>query len=555
MTVSPSARDSTPVRPRWCDEYDPGVADSLVTGGQTGLTLFDASRALHPETPAIHFWDTTISWADVDRASRGFAAWLVGQGAGSGDRVGIWLQNVPEFIVAMIGTWRAGCVVVPLNPMLRQKEIFHQLTDSGTSVLVAEASLIADVGITALREQTAVHAVVTVDSSHLSSGDSTAAALGTAWATAAGTGTARLDLDPLAPGPDDPAFLVYTSGTTGVPKAAVNTHANVAYNAHVFRSWMHLGPGDVILGGAPLFHVTGLIGGICASHAAGVPLVLFYRFRPEPCLSMIERWRTTFTVLPSTAIRALLDSPELATCDISSLTKLYSGGAPIPTSLAVEWQAVTGLPLHSIYGLTETTSPTHAAPLGRAVPIDEESGLLSVGLPVPGVDVRVVDPDGNEVRQGELGEIWMKGPMVVPGYWHKPDETAAAFVDGYLRSGDVGTRDAAGWFYVVDRIKDMINASGFKVWPREVEEMLLSHPAIAEAAVVGVPDAYRGETVKAFVRLRAGEHTTPDEIIAWARIRMAAYKYPRIVEVVTALPKTSTGKVLRRELRTPSWHP
>jgi len=537
------------VVPTWFDQYDPGVAETLSISGQTGLTLFDDSRSRCRQAPAIHFRDATTSWDEVDEAGRRFAGWLGRQGVGGGDRVGIWLQNVPEFIVAMVGIWRAGCVVVPLNPMLRPKEIHHQLVDSGVRVLVAETPLVADVGSAAIQQQTAVQRIVTVDSDPAAPGRPPEGS--TPWVAIVESGDSPAGIEALAPGPDDPAFLVYTSGTTGVPKAAINTHANVAYNAQVFRAWMHLGPGDVVLGGAPLFHVTGLIGGICAAHAAGVPLVLFYRFRPETCLSQIERWRATFTVLPSTAIRALLDCPALATTDIACLTKLYSGGAPIPTKLAAEWRTVTGLRLHSIYGLTETTSPSHAAPLGRAVPVDEESGLLSAGVPVPGVDARVVGPDGVDVPDGELGEIWMKGPMVVPGYWHKPDDTAVTFVDGYLKSGDVGKRDALGWFYVVDRIKDMINASGFKVWPREVEETLLGHPAIAEAAVVGVPDSYRGETVKAFVCLRAGAHTTPEEIVVWARDHMAAYKYPRMVEVVTELPKTASGKVLRRELRTP----
>jgi long-chain acyl-CoA synthetase len=264
---------------------------------------------------------------------------------------------------------------------------------------------------------------------------------------------------------------------------------------------------------------------------------------------MIERWRCTFTVLPATAIRALLDYPNLSRDAVATLTKLYSGGAPIPMTLADEWRTATGQPLYSIYGLTETTSPTHAAPLGQPVRTDPASGLLSVGVTVPGAEARVAGPDGEEVSEGELGEIWLKGPMVVPGYWQRPEATAEAFVDGYLRSGDVGLRDANGWFYVVDRIKDMINASGYKVWPREVEETLLGHPAIAEAAVVGVPDPYRGETVKAFVRLRAGASATPEDIGAWARDHMAAYKYPRQVEIVAELPKTASGKVLRRTLR------
>lgn len=553
----------------------------------TGLSLFDEACAGDPEAPAIHYGTRTRRWADVDEASGKFAGWLVRQGVQPGDRVALWLQNVPEFVEALVGAWRAGAIVVPCNPMLRRKEIVHQLVDSGARVLVAEPGLLPELPAEAV-EPAGLEWIVTVaveepetftDVAPGATGGfggpgSTGSVEGTgamaaraadsvSGAAAAGRAQHGLTVASFAdvlvgnptlppvipPGPDDPAYLVYTSGTTGSPKAAVNTHGNVAHNAEVYRTWMALGPGDVVLGGAPLFHVTGLLAGIAASHAAAVPLVLFYRFRAEACLAMIERWRATFTVIPSTAIRALLDSPDIVTRDISTLTKLYSGGAPIPAPLAAEWQATTGTMLHSIYGLTETTSPTHAAPLGERVRADEASGLLSVGIPVPGAESRVVDEEGHDVADGEHGELWVRGPMVVPRYWERPDATATAFVDGFLRTGDVGWRDRAGYYYVVDRIKDMINASGFKVWPREVEDTLLGHPAVAEAAVVGVPDPYRGETVKAFVRLRDGHRATPDDIIAWAREHIAAYKYPRQVDVVGELPKTASGKVLRRVLR------
>lgn len=530
----------------WVDRYDPDLEIPPVATASTGLDLFEASCRRAPDGPAIHYIGSTATWTEIDRSARRFAGWLVDRGLGRGDRVAIWLQNVPEFVIALVGTWRAGCVVVPLNPMLRRNEVSHQLADSGARVLVGEAALVEGVTPAALREGSAVEAIVTVGEGSPAgdSGDVT-------------FDTARSDhddptFDARRPAPGDIAFLVYTSGTTGRPKGAMNTHANVAHNAEVFRAWMHLGPGDVILGGAPLFHITGLMAGIVASHASGCPLVLFYRFGAATCLELIERWKATFTVLPSTAVRALLDSPDLESRDISTLTKFYSGGAPIPITLAREWQAATGHRLYSIYGLTETTSPSHAAPLGQPVRVDEGSGMLAVGVPVPGVDSKVVDEAGDELPAGTLGEIWTKGPMVVPGYWNRPDATEASIVGGYLRTGDVGQRDEQGWFYVVDRIKDMINASGFKVWPREVEDALLAHPAIAEAAVVGVPDSYRGETVKAFVRLRAGHEATAEQIISWARAEMAAYKYPRLVEIVGELPKTASGKVLRRALRTGS---
>lgn len=513
---------------------------------ETALSQFDLTAGRQPHHPAIHYFDRTYDWSEVDRDSQAFGSWLVRSGVKRGDRVAVWLQNVPELVVALVGTWRAGATVVPLNPMLREKEILYQLSDSEARAVVAETGLIDSVGLDVLEGCPSLSAVLTVAGLDSPSGS---APPGTVPFEQALAEPIADRLGERSPRPHDSAYLVYTSGTTGQPKAAMNSHANVAFNAHVYRTWMGLGHSDVILGGAPLFHITGLLAGVSASHVSGCPLVLFYRFQVDRCLEMIEKWRATFTVIPSTAIRALLDSPALASTDVSSMTKLYSGGAPIPARLAEEWEGVTGHRVYSIYGLTETTSPSHAAPIGQPVRIDEETGMLSVGVPVHGVHCKVVDESGDEAEAGALGEIWIKGPMVVPGYWNNPDATSAAITDGYLHTGDVGKRDGDGWFYVVDRIKDMINASGFKVWPREIEDLLLSHPAVAEAAVVGVPDPYRGETVKAFVRLRAGQEASEEDIMKWSRDHMAAYKYPRAVEIVEELPKTASGKVLRRALR------
>jgi len=330
----------------------------------------------------------------------------------------------------------------------------------------------------------------------------------------------------------------------------MNSHGNVAFSAEVFRTWMNLGHSDVVLGGAPLFHITGLVAGVAASHAAGCPLVLFHRFEAGACLAAIERHRATFTVMAITAFLAMLDHPEAGNRDLASLTKVFSGGAPVAPATVERWERLTGAYIHSIYGLTETTSPSHSIPLGGRAPVDPQFGTLAVGVPVPNTDCKVVDPEtGKQVPIGQEGEILIAGPQVVRGYWNQPEAGETAFIDGYLRTGDVGKMDEHGYFHVVDRIKDMINASGYKVWPREVEDFLYQHPAVREAAVVGVADAYRGESVKAFVSLRPGQTATPAEIIEFCRERMAAYKYPREVVVLDDLPKTASGKFLRRELR------
>jgi long-chain acyl-CoA synthetase len=354
---------------------------------------------------------------------------------------------------------------------------------------------------------------------------------------------------PVAPRPDDVAVLTYTSGTTGPPKGAMNTHTNVAFNARTYRDWMRIGPDDVILGVAPLFHVTGLVAHVALSLLTGAPLVLTHRFEPSVVLDAVREHRCTFTIGSITVFIALMNAPAFDRAALASLRTIYSGGAPIPPSTVQAFQEATGHYIHNIYGLTETTSPSHAVPLGVEAPVDEASGALAVGVPVYDTVVRIVDDDGCDLPVGEVGEIVISGPQVVPGYWNKPEETAAALPGGALHTGDVGRRDADGWFYVVDRKKDQINAAGYKVWPREVEDVLYEHPAVREAAVVGAPDPYRGETVVAFVSLRPGCAVDADELVAFCRTRMAAYKYPRRIEIVDELPKTPSGKILRRALR------
>jgi long-chain acyl-CoA synthetase len=263
----------------------------------------------------------------------------------------------------------------------------------------------------------------------------------------------------------------------------------------------------------------------------------------------MERYRATFTIGAITAFVALMNDPACSERDISSLVKVYSGGQPIPAATVESFQAKIGPYIHSAYGLTETTSPSHFVPLGVQAPVDHGSGTLAAGVPIFNTMAKVVDDQRKDLPPCQEGEIAIKGPQVVPGYWEKPAETADTFPDGWMLTGDVGFMDHDGWFYVVDRKKDLINASGYKVWPREVEEVLYSHPAVREAAVVGVPDPYRGETVKAFVTLKPSMSVTPDDLVLFCRERMAAYKYPRKVDIIDELPKTASGKIMRRELR------
>jgi long-chain acyl-CoA synthetase len=329
----------------------------------------------------------------------------------------------------------------------------------------------------------------------------------------------------------------------------MNTHDNVVFTASVYRDWARFGPGGSVFGIAPLFHITGLIGHIAVSFLAPSTLVLAYRFDPQVVLDALLEHRPTYTIGAITAFNALLNSPEFSKDHFSSFTSVYSGGAAISPTAEQSFKAATGTQVHNAYGLTETTSPMTLTPFGAPSPVDPTSGALSVGVPVPNTIVRIQGEDGEDLPLGEVGEIVAEGPQVVAGYWGKPEETAASLPGGALKSGDVGFMNPEGWLFIVDRKKDMINASGYKVWPREVEDVLAEHPAVRESAVVGVPDEKRGETVKAFVSVKPGSTVTPEELIAHCKERMAAYKYPRQVEIIDELPKTVTGKILRRELR------
>jgi long-chain acyl-CoA synthetase len=470
--------------------------------------------------------------------------------------VAVYLQNVPQWPVVMLGVWKAGGVVVPVNPMLRERELQVILADSGATVLVALESLYPVAH--SVQASTPVRTIITTSELEYLGGEVPKLLAGSARMRPASAVDLLELIDEHAgaappavpePGPDDVAFLTYTSGTTGPPKGAMNTHRNVVFNAQTYRDWIRLGPDDVILGVAPLFHITGLIGHLALGLLLPAPVVLGFRFDTGTALELVERWRATFVVGAIPVFIAMMNHPDADERDLSSLVKVYSGGAPVAPAVVDAYERKFGPYIHNAYGLTETTSPSHVGPFGERAPVDPVSGALSVGVPVSNTMVRIVGEDGQDLPAGEVGEIVTSGPQVVPGYWNRPDETANALPGGVLHTGDVGFMDPDGWFYIVDRKKDQINAGGYKIWPREVEDVLYGHDAVREAAVIGVPDDYRGETVKAFVSLKPGHAAEPSELIAFAKERMAAYKYPRQVEIVDELPKTVSGKILRRELR------
>jgi long-chain acyl-CoA synthetase len=539
----------------WLAQYDDGKGADIEHEYANALAMWQATAQRAPDRPLIHYFDATLTVSDVDRQSDALAVGLLEQGFKAADRLAVYLQNVPQFVIAMLAAWKAGGIMVSINPMNKAREVKLLLDDSAARALVTHEALYDEVAAEVVPD-TNVNVVITT--SELDFLDDVPSLLdGVERKRAEGT----LDLlelvaahegaspDPVTFSADDVAFLTYTSGTTGPPKGAMNTHGNVVFNSQTYRDWCEIGDDDVCLAVAPLFHITGLIGHIGVGLLTTMPLVLSYRFDPGVTTGLVHRWKATFTVASITVFIALMNDRSVTPQKLATLKKVYSGGAPVAPSVAQAWEERFGSPILIAYGLTETNSPSHFTPLHNRSPVDENSGALSVGVPVFNTVVRILGEDGEELPPGEIGELATSGPQVVPGYWEKPEETEYAFSEGELRTGDVGFMDERGWFYLVDRTKDKINAAGYKVWPREVEDVLYEHPAVREAAVVGVPDEYRGETVKAFVSFKEDASVEPDELVAFCKERMAAYKYPREVEVIDELPKTVTGKILRRELR------
>jgi long-chain acyl-CoA synthetase len=547
---------------KWLSLYPNDYLPELTPEASWGIDHLRKTVEIHGDRRAICYFDRTVSYRELDEMSDAFAFGLKDLGIKKGDRVALYLQNIPQFIIAQYGIWKIGGIVVPLNPMYKEKELTYYFTDASVRVVVCMESLFGD-SLRKVGEETKVEHVITTSELDFLNEKNRVPAIMKGAEKSRKPGTIDfMDLLEKNRGkhpagmklsPADVAYLTYTSGTTGPPKGAMNTHGNVVFNSEVYRHCWKLTPSEVMLGVAPLFHVTGMIGHIGAAVSTGASLVLFYRFDTRTALQMIERWKATSTIGAITIFIALMNDPEVGRYDLSTFKKVYSGGAPVIPAVVERFEKMTGTYIHNVYGLTESTSPAHLVPLGLRAPVDPSTGAISIGVPIPSHAARIMDlqdPE-KELPPGEVGELAIKGPGIIPGYWNKPEETAHAIRDGWLFTGDVGTTDEKGWFYLLDRKKDMIIASGFKVWPREVEDAIYLHPAVREVAVVGVPDPYRGETVKAFVALKEGfkEKVKEDEIVAFCRDRMAAYKYPRQVEFVEEVPKTATGKFLRRAFR------
>ena len=551
---------------RTTDPWPTRLPRRLVVPETTLWFNLEVSARRYPNKAACIFLGRAMTYGELHRQAEQLAGWLQSKGVARGDRVLLYLQNSPQFLVAFYAVQRADAVVVPVNPMNRADEFSHCITDPQARVAITTADLAATV--TAANERLPAanrlqHLLVTAFSdalpAHIEEGDRPPSAM-LAWLLAEHplpAGATRWT-DALAAGhlpgppqgePDDLALLPYTSGTTGLPKGCEHTHRTLMPNIVGGGLWGHASAETVSLAVVPMFHVTGLMYGVLGSIYLGSTVVIVPRWDRDLAGRLISRYRVTHWTCIPTMIIDLFGSPHYKSFDLSSLRYLSGGGAAMPHAVAERLQQEFGLTFAEGYGLTETAAPSHANPPERAK-------LQCLGIPIYGVDSRIIDPETlRELAAGEVGEIVTHGPMVFRGYWGHPEATKAAFItiDGkqFFRTGDLGRRDEDGYFFLTDRLKRMINASGFKVWPSEVELMLFKCPQVQEACIIAVRDAYRGETVKAVVVLRteAKGTTTEQDIIDWAREHMAAYKVPKLVEFVDALPRSGSGKVMWRQLQ------
>jgi long-chain acyl-CoA synthetase len=544
----------------WLDSYPPGVPEHVeVPGGNLARLLDDAARD-YPSAPALHFQGRTVSYAQLAEQAWRFAGALAGLGVGKGTKVGLVLPNCPQVVIAFFGALRLGAVVVQNNPLYTKRELGHQLGDAGVEVVICldlayerikavrEQSAIREVVVTSLLDE--LPAVRRVIAPYTRRGKAAAAAIGKdepvlRWRdlmASAITRAGEAEVDPAG----DLALLQYTGGTTGSSKGVMLSHRNLRANTEQVRAWFpDADPGrEVMMAVLPFFHAYGLTVCLLLGVRLGAALVLLPRFDLDQVMAAVDRHRPTLFPGVPTMYVAINNEVAKGGHDLSSIKACLSGAAPLPLEVAERFERYSGGRLVEGYGLSE------CSPVALANPIYGKRKAGTIGMPLPDTLARVVDaadPDSLPPA-GEPGELAIKGPQVMRGYWNRPEESAQVLRDGWLLTGDLALMDDEGYFQIVDRTKDLIIAGGFNVYPREVEEVLYKHPKVEDVSVVGVPDSYLGEVVKAFVVLRPGEEATTEEIRSFAKERLAAYKVPRVVEFRDELPKTLIGKVLRRAL-------
>lgn len=534
------------------------AAHNLIAPATNLFYNAEVSARRYPDKPFLVYYDTQVSFAAFHDEATRVAGYLEQRcGVRKGDRVLLLMQNSPQFMIGYYGILRANAVVVPLNPMNLTQEILRFAKDAGAGTILVSQELYSRVE-PLLKSNDLTRVIVAAYSDYLK-GATTLAVPDfisaprieheshglSLWKEVL---AANLQPGPLTAGPDDLCVMPYTSGTTGQPKGCMHTHRTVMHTAVASMQWFALQPEMTLLAVAPMFHVTGMQGGMNGPLFIGNTLVLLPRWDREVAAQCVERYKVaSWTAIP-TMIQDFFLNPNIEKYDLSSIRRLSGGGAAMPAAVA-QRLANVGITYVEGYGLTETIAATHINPA-------ENAKQQCLGIPIFDVDSRIIDPTTlRELPPGEVGEIVMNGPQIFLGYWNKPEDTAQVFIEiegkRFFRSGDLGRMDEDGYFFIVDRLKRMINAAGYKVWPTEIESLMYRHPAIQEACVIGTKDAHRGETVKAFIVPRAEWRgkIEAQAIMDWCREQMAAYKVPRFIEFVDALPKSGSGKIMWRELQ------
>ncbi|WP_404329481.1 long-chain-fatty-acid--CoA ligase [Mesobacillus maritimus] len=545
----------------WLAQYPPEIPATLEIEGIPVQEYLIRTARDFPDKTAIHFMGKEMSYRQLYESANKVAAYLQSLGIEKGDRVAIMLPNMPAGVISYFGVLIAGGIVVQTNPLYTERELEYQMKDSGAKAIIAFDLLYPRVSkikgktnlehiiVTAIKDflpfpknliypfiQKKQNGIV-VNVKHEGSNHLLTEILKQPQKRLT---VHEFDFN------EDLALLQYTGGTTGFPKGVMITHKNLVSNAAMCVAWLYKSkPGqEIVLGVLPFFHVYGMTTVMILSVLQAQKMVLIPKFDVDTILKTIEKQRPTLFPGAPTMYIGLLNHPDLMKYDLSSINACISGSAPLPVEVQQKFEELTGGSLVEGYGLTEASPVTHSNFLWDKKPV-----AGSIGVPYPSTDAKILSLEtGEALPQGEIGELAVCGPQVMRGYWNRPEETEEVLKDGWLLTGDVGYMDEEGYFYIVDRKKDMIIAGGFNIYPREVEEILYEHPAVMEAAVAGIPDAYRGETVKAYIVLKEGHNVTEEELNEFARKHLAAYKVPRYYEFRKELPKTAVGKILRRSL-------
>jgi len=547
----------------WLKSYPKGVRWDTEFPLRSLPEMFDDAVARHGPLELTNFLGVTLTFAEIGDLANRLAAGLQARGLGRGNRIGLFLPNTPYYVVAYFAILKTGATVVNFNPLYSVEELVDQARDSGISAMVTLDLAVLFDKVAELAAKDLIETVVVCPFADLlprfksllfrlfkrgdiaRAGGSAIAGRCVTWGSLIANGG---QFEPAVIKPaEDIALLQYTGGTTGVPKGAMLTHANLTINVEQMLSWnsdIRIGA-ERIIGILPFFHVFAMTAVMNLGLRIGATLILMPRFEISQAIALIRQQRPTILPGVPTLFNALLNHQGVTRDDLSSLRICISGGAALPHEVRRQFEAFTGCRLVEGYGLSETS------PVATCNPFDGLEKKNSIGQPLPAtlISIRSLEDPHKEVPLGESGEICIKGPQVMPGYWNRPEETTAVFVDGFFRTGDVGYMDEDGFTFIIDRIKDMINASGFKVYPRRIEEAILEHEGVAEVTVIGIPDSYRGEAPKAFVRLKPGSVVTADELLAFLEPHLSKLEMPAAIDFRDELPKTMIGKPSKKELR------